>query len=908
MENTAEKDVGFLDESDDNEYQPKYSVRYRENVSPPMQQKWISNVDENLKILDPDDPLMKRFQDALKSHLLRIDNKLSEEIRELEIAIKDANKTREDEGVALYDVQQEAARQEAAIENYKDMLAEVINLRSDTEERLKIIKETHKKINDEFQGKKSKASKLLQSIESLDMLQRQFSKWQDELSGNVTISQRISEKDAAVQRELLFQKQQKDYILYKLEDEVWRLQSEIRDIDEQLQIKDQEKIALSQTIADANADLEGLKKEHKTLYSAWNSVLNLISQRDKINEEIIVEQRKIRDSLQNLQAQVDKLKKDSSKEMESNERLTALQSRIGEEIKTVKKLYDADKDKYMHLELNFVKVSKLVEQSEKEFNVVQTEYDSIVHEEKSLIKELSKYENQKRELEDDVIIKLDDKVTHDKAIRHLNKLLHESKDFNLENELNLTRLENAYGKSLLELEKINALLDNEKFDLDVAEKRNFEKQKDIEKLQIESRNYDMLLKQKERKIVLLNKKIEEILVSTGKEESNPLDLKIKSMEKNIEEIEGKIKRAQQFWLRQQGFMFSLSQQRDLQMQELGVISKEIMLMEQKNMKLEMELEKQEKEEVNMNRIMNALQQRLLQINIRLTSQKEMKNELEDKNNMVKNEYLKSLKDAEMELIKLQSDIKELNDKKISLKEELKFSQQESLSWEKKVHLASETTKSYKEERNAGGDIALMKSEIHKMEMRLSYLRKAQEKLVQDMEFCISRRDNIIDEAMAREKKNPKSQHNQRIVLRKRLDDQKMKIKQINKEMKQMDNKIANVEAEQNKLLEYLNEGQKLLRENEDIVPDIEKQIIEAELIKHHNLEVLVRKQRKVNMLRDLKNGCYKLLIKNEIAVNDEWQKQQEINGSLQQIMKQTEHDFPLLKNEIRKILLTLETS
>lgn len=92
----------------------------------------------------------------------------------------------------------------------------------------------------------------------------------------------------------------------------------------------------------------------------------------------------------------------------------------------------------------------------------------------------------------------------------------------------------------------------------------------------------------------------------------------------------------------------------------------------------------------------------------------------------------------------------------------------------------EASKAYKEERTSGGDIAAMKSEIHKMEMRLSYLRKAQEKLVQDMEFCISRRDTIIDEAMAKEKVNPKNQHNQRIVFRKRLDDQRAKIKHISK--------------------------------------------------------------------------------------------------------------------------------
>ena len=171
------------------------------------------------------------------------------------------------------------------------MLGEVTNLRANLEDRLKKVKETHKKVNKEFEVKILKEKQLLQTIESLNSLQQQFSKWENELAGNLTISQRISEKDAAVQRELLYQKQQKDYVLYKLEDEVWKLQNEIKDLDEQLQIKDQEKIELSQTIADANADLEGLEKEHKTLYSAWNNVLNLISQRDKINEEIIIEQR-----------------------------------------------------------------------------------------------------------------------------------------------------------------------------------------------------------------------------------------------------------------------------------------------------------------------------------------------------------------------------------------------------------------------------------------------------------------------------------------------------------------------------------------------------------------------------------------------------------------------------------------
>ena len=53
------------------------------------------------------------------------------------------------------------------------------------------------------------------------------------------------------------------------------------------------------------------------------------------------------------------------------------------------------------------------------------------------------------------------------------------------------------------------------------------------------------------------------------------------------------------------------------------------------------------------------------------------------------------------------------------------------------------------------------------------------------------------------------------------------------EIKQIENHIVALEIEQKQLLEKLNEGQRILRENEDIIPDIEKQIMEAELIKYN---------------------------------------------------------------------------
>lgn len=131
-------------------------------------------------------------------------------------------------------------------------------------------------------------------------------------------------------------------------------------------------------------------------------------------------------------------------------------------------------------------------------------------------------------------------------------------------------------------------------------------------------------------------------------------------------------------------MVTLSQQRDEQLQQLNILNKEVMIMEQKNVKIQYQLEKYNKEDANMDKTINLLHQKLLQLNANLSAQKELREELEDKNCIKKNEYLTSLENAELDLVKLQSDLQVLIDEKAVLNEELNAARRESLSWEKKV--------------------------------------------------------------------------------------------------------------------------------------------------------------------------------------------------------------------------------
>ncbi|KAL6264767.1 hypothetical protein P5V15_004865 [Pogonomyrmex californicus] len=872
-----------------------------------MKKLWVDTKSLNVpNVLDPDDSLMKKFQDALREHLIRVDNKLNTEILELEANIKAMEQEREEECLQLYNAQQEIAQQQMTIEKYQSMIAKLISLREEKETQIRNAKDVHKATHTKLFDEKKREENLARELEQLTALQAQFSEWQTELENSLIISKQMSKKDKATQRELITQKQLKDCIIYKLMEEVWRIKNEIANLDIQLQLKNKEKIEINQMIADVNADLEALHKQHMNLCNAWNSVVLNITKRNQVYEQLNAEREKICESFNTLHTEIEKLKKETQKEAENNENLTSLHTRIEDNIQISTKLMEMGNDKLNHFESELVKIAKFSEQEQREFDLINNEWQYLLHEEEETHKEFRKYLNKQNELENTIYSKLEEKVAHNKAAQYLNKLLLDSKETIQEQELLLVETENSYGKKLLELEQLNSYKSHEKIELEEFLRSNDIKGKEIDEIQKEIKKHNVAIERKQVKLIGLNKIIEEILSHRDGEELNPLDMKIKTLEKNIEEVQQNNQKAQQLWIRQEGYMITLSQQKDLQLQELNLLNKEIMIMEQKNLKLEHALEMLNKEESNMERTLNLLQQRMVQMNTQLIIQKGLKEELEDKNSITKTEGIQSLEDAELNLIKLRSDLKQLYEEKAFLKDDLDAVQQESLSWEKKVQLLQETMKKMRDERSSDGDITAMKSEIHKMEMRLSHLRRAQEKLIQDMEFCVARRDIILDKVMGKFKKDPKGQHNQKVIFCKRLADQKLKIKQIVKETKKIENRILELENKMKDAVDKCNESRTALKIIEDDVPNIEQGIIQAEAIKYHNLQVLVFKQRKAKMLQDIKKGQYKILFKNETTLNEEFQNEQILRDYLKHVMERTSQDFPLLKNNIQKILLTLK--
>lgn len=134
----------------------------------------------------------------------------------------------------------------------------------------------------------------------------------------------------------------------------------------------------------------------------------------------------------------------------------------------------------------------------------------------------------------------------------------------------------------------------------------------------------------------------------------------------------------------------------------------------------------------------------------------------------------------MQSLQLEAQITDLEEEKVNLSNELIERNREALVWEKKLIMAKETKAQMDQEKQAEGEIGTMKAEIHRMSVRLTQLKRAQDKLIQDLNGCVSRRDSIITTAEARGQSKVRGQPNKvpKMNYQRSLDDVKNKIKKF----------------------------------------------------------------------------------------------------------------------------------
>ncbi|KAH8408186.1 hypothetical protein KR222_008764 [Zaprionus bogoriensis] len=873
------------------------------NISEPVAEPELEP--EQMGILPPNHPLLRRFQLSLREHLLRTKNQLENEITEIRYQVKAKEEHREQQGLALYDMQNKIGYQEHQIKEISAQIDEHIEKRQQEESSVDSLKKEYDEKIKLTRNQKMLYHNRMMELEDLQSLGSNIKKWAYEVEDEVKNAKRIVSRDAQLQKQLSEEKRKSDILFYRLDMEVKKKEAELETIcQDEIAIKEVVNV-LNMSIADANTDLEALQNEHKRLVQAWSEVIIAIQLRDKILFQVQDDIRKQREEIKLNSNGIESVKKQIAREMELNRKLESFRQRMTDDMNVLKRDCQREMDTLIGLQAKLDEFPDFLARTEADLQEASREGTKLITEIRRLDFTIDKNYQKKFKTEEAILKLAQDQLITDKASAYRLKLLNKAQEQRRNVDLSLSKVQNQLALAMLDVEKLRSVLFKTK-------NENEKIQENLNKAEAKSNSLEDELKHVQDKIEIkmkrfekLNSQVEEIQSAVGDESGNPTEIKIKQLEKTIQVGEHQIREHQQFWIMLQNHYVNLTHKRSDQLHEIQVTRKQLSIIKQKSLKVEQQLEISENKTRDLKLDIQKFTSKLELLNEKIYTKRKDHDEEESEYEHEQAELSQKLKDTEIGTLKLEKDINDLQNE-IELNKDLVLDKhREALSWETKHKLIEETIDWSKTERSLNGEIGAMKIEIHRMNIRYQQLKRAQEKLVQDLEHCVMHREQIFVNATVKEHIDAKKKKY------KNSSQAQVKLEEIRNKSKVIQNEI--VFLSEKRIVDSRNNIERMIYLLRKIQTDLSEvvtkdaqirlEIDEALLLKHANLEQIVRKQNRAKAFRKLSlaKGPQKP-VRSESTIQQQLENQSEMNDCLMVIVHTLTNDYPDKKTFFAKII------
>uniref|UniRef100_A0A8D0GY41 Coiled-coil domain 40 molecular ruler complex subunit n=1 Tax=Sphenodon punctatus TaxID=8508 RepID=A0A8D0GY41_SPHPU len=595
-----------------------------------------------LIVLDPEHPLMRRFQSALKVYLTKQIEKLALELRELTVATKKEKGQREELGVILYGVQQHLARLQMDLEKNHDRHSQVAAVRRQFEEELQDIRNMYKKACQNTQDERRKVSIMQTEVETLSLRLFYVRNMDKDVRDDISVMKRAVKKAEVERIHAEVEKQKQDLHVDRLTRKVNELEEQIALYEAQYIAQAEDTKVTRQTVGEASAEIQAINLEKKQLLHQWNVSLTGMKRRDETYSAM---QEALRHQLKSLETEIEVYKKLITKEEERNELLASILNRSETDCNTSRRLITQCLAKQDALKVEFSTYTRTLHETEQALNWAH----GVRLREQDLLTQ---------EMENQIMAKLQDKQMSNKAAKYFSqlaaKLQRRKMDLVLENDmaqatLDITRTScrlNMLQKTLSELDKeMNNINDM------------------ISRSETEIAKRSLLIERKQGVINLFNKKMEMMISQRGGQELGPLEVEIKKLSKQIEEYNLDVMKLQKFWLKLQKELVKLTGEREEQLVSLDMLKKQSTIMQQKKVRMENEIQQEKNEQKDIERHMKNMANDLMKINLLINKNGENSEELDQGNSIMENEFVRSLKAAERESIEMQEKLDRLHEEK-----------------------------------------------------------------------------------------------------------------------------------------------------------------------------------------------------------------------------------------------------
>ncbi|KAG8446521.1 hypothetical protein GDO86_014106 [Hymenochirus boettgeri] len=710
----------------------------------------------------------------------------------------------------------------------------------------------------------------------------------EDLRSDVTVMKRAVQKVEKDKRQAEVEKQKQDMFVGRLTRELDRLREQIALYEAQVSAQREDTKAAREAISEVGSPhgIDAIGVEKKQLLQA-------------VEQHLIVWP----SGALSMETEIEGYNKAIRKEEDKNEQLTFMLNRAESDTAMSKKLVAQCLARQEALRVEYSTYVCTLQETEQALNRVTVERAGYLNEITAIQKQIEKESHLKLNLETQILAKLKEKMTSDKAAKYSSLLAAKLQKQKLELEINCSKVENETAQVSL---KTNQSLSR----IQVLQKSLAELEKDIQNtddLMSQSQNEitkrTLAIERKQATINLFSKQIEATLEQIGGKDMGPLEIQINALTKQIDECTSEIMSVQQYCLRLQTEMVRLTQQREEQNASVEMLKKELTIHQQKKIRTENEIEQEMKEQKDIEHHMKSLKNDIVRLNVLLSKKSTTKEQLQQNNQLMESEFMQSLREAEKESIEMQENLRHLEEEKERLLLNLVEAEQQNMLWEKKIQLAKEMRNAVDSEMGQG-EIQAMKAEIHRMQLRYNQLMKQQEKMIKDLEATVTRRETITWRAQGQSEKNKK----QLTVsdLRRKKQELRKKIKEIQKNTEECDGTIADLENTRKSLTSTIAEKQHNVSTMKENVSSMEAEVEQLQEKKRLNLTQIVSYQTRVKHLQAVKDGKYKPICSSLEALKAEEQKQESRIHTISTIIHQIQQEYPQYQSDLRCISLALE--
>ncbi|XP_075296789.1 coiled-coil domain-containing protein 40 [Opisthocomus hoazin] len=841
-----------------------------------------------LVVLDPEHPLMRRFQAALKNYLTKQMEKVNLELQELRKATKTGKVQKEELGVILYGAQQQLAHLQMELEKSHDCCSRAATARWQLEEELEGLRLAYKKMCQNTDEERKKVSTMQTQVENLALHLFYMQNMDQDMRHNILLTKQSTKKAEAEKVQAEVEKKKQDLLVDRLTRKAYELQEQIALFEAQFVAQAEDTKVTRQAVNEACMEVQAINMEKKRLMNHWKSSLAGMKQRD---EAYIAAQEllsKYRHDLRSLETDIHGCRKLIRKEEEKNELLVTTLSRSQNDAEMTKKLIAQCLSRQEALKVESGTYTRILHETEQAFNRTKMDQAARLDELLSISKDIEKGTDARLQVENEIVAKLQDQMISSKATKHFSQLAAKLHKRKTDLELHFSKVENDMAEVILNATHTSCRLT-------ILQKTLCELDKEIKNVhdlisrsESEIAKCSLLIENKRRVISQYNKRLEMVLSQQGGQELGPLEIDINKLTKQTEESNSEVMTLQKYWLNLQNELVKLTHEREEQIASLDMLKKQLTIMQQKKLRTENEIQQETKEQKDIERHMRNMSNDLIKLNVLINKNNNSFKELQDGNIITENEFVRSLKVAEKESIELQERHSQLTEEKERLLNSLVEAEHQVMLWEKKIQLTREMRAAVDSEAGQG-EIQAMRTEIHGMQVRLGQLMKLQEKMTRDMEASVSRREAIA----IRERQNKTDKkHITRSDFHRKKQELRRKISKTQKSTEDCNKTILELESTQASLSVSFSEKQQELHELQAESDGLD---LDAECLrnkKRWNLLEIVAYQTRQKHLQALKEGKYTPLCRTEQAWRHKQQKLQDRLRTINAVIHQVQQEHP----------------